>query len=122
MKAWLIHPERENLRGRLAQVMPGVKWGRWEPKYLVQPKANTSKVKPLAERIRVYLMELPDARNVSIKRLKADVDLGDPPPSTVQRAIRLVAERSGDWAICGRTLVKQCEFYFGKAEPEPIQA
>lgn len=119
MKAWLIHPKRENLRGRLEQVMPGVKWGRWEPKYLVQPKATSGKAKPLAEKIRVYLRELPaDPDKVSIKRLKADLDLGDIPPSTVQRAIRLVVERSGDWAICGRTLVKQCAFYFGKAEPK----
>jgi len=116
MKAWVIHPERGDLRGRLEQVMPGVKWLRWEPKYLAQPKANPSKVDSLAKTIKEYLDNLhaEGIKKVSLIRLKDDLHLAETPKMTVTRAIKKAVESTeGLWVLHGRTIWQAGPFYFG---------
>lgn len=114
MRVWLFHPEREDLKGRLAKVLPGVQWVKWEPMYLPTKKTN-KKAEPLAETIKTYLDEQLEkgAGYVSIKKMKLDLQLNEMNRKTVQRATKeAVKATCGKWLLSGKTIWQQPALFF----------
>lgn len=122
MNVWLIHPAREHLRERLSQVMPGVNWVKWEPKFLptLKPSRRDSKVDPLAQTVREYLntkLNTEGHQKVSIRKLKEALQLVETPNKTVQRAIKKAVELTGGaWLLNGRTVWQTSKWLFGEHE------
>lgn len=116
MKVWLIHPERENLRGRLEQVMPGVNWVKWEPRYLLSKKDHrreNSKTAAVAQTISAYLDSLPgQVTSVSVRKMKAELSLNNLSPMTANRAFKQAVKNTG-WTLSGRTVVRTFTHFFG---------
>lgn len=106
MKVWLFHPEREDLQGRLAKVLPEVQWVKWEPVHLPNRKAE-GKTEVLSTKIRAYLDQLQDTGvgAVSIRKLKVDLRIDAMPKMTSTRALQKAVESTGGlWVLHGRTV------------------
>jgi len=118
MKVWLLHPFKENLRGRLEVVLPGVRWTEWKGKHLLSKSAQrkaTEKTPRVVQTIRSYLDSLPSAvTSVSTRKIKAELGLVDCSSDTFSRSLKRAVEGS-DWTLCGRTVVKTFVHFFGPA-------
>lgn len=124
MNVWLMHPEREGLKSRIDVVMTGVRWKKWEPRFLISEKTpRDTKVRLLAQNIKSHLDRNlnSDVAKVSFIKLKNDIagpagiKLKDISNSTVQRAIKLAIESAGGtFVIRGRTVWRAAALYFGE--------
>lgn len=95
MDAWLIH-NSEDIRPRIEEVMPGVKWVPWKGKYLTS--TNTQSV--ISRTITDYLSELPPSVDkVSISSLKKALELTKVPQTTFTRAMRDALEGGSGWKM-----------------------
>ncbi|MBA2660554.1 MAG: hypothetical protein H0U72_13755 [Nitrosospira sp.] len=106
MDAWLIH-NSEDIRPRIEQVMPGVKWVPWEGKHLT----STYTQQVITQTIIDYISGLPTSLDkVSISRLKKALGHTKVPRSTFTRAMGEALEDSSGWKMEGLSLVR----YSGK--------
>ena len=105
MRAWLLHHDA-TLENTIRSAMPGVQWREWEPKFI--KGAATRKTKTTADTIIAYLKTLPsEIAQVSTRKIKDALGLGDMPRMTFSRAVQLVPELISGWALDGRSLVRQ---------------
>jgi len=101
MRVWLIHYDKQ-LPDMIDNVMPGVKWQTWTPKFL---DPIQTKVEELALRVLAYLRHLgPEVSKLSTRMLKQTLGLSDIPPRTFTRVIRRVADADAGWWLCNRSL------------------
>jgi hypothetical protein len=117
LNVWLFHPEREDLKGHMAKVLPGVTWKKWEPLYLPTHRSN-QKAEPLAMTIKAYLDKLRDegVEKVSLRQLKADLHLCENNRKTAQRATQKAVESTGgQWVLRGRTAWQAPTWFFSAA-------
>jgi hypothetical protein len=109
MDAWLIH-NSEDIRPRIEEVMPGVKWVPWKGKYLTSTHTQSA----ISQTITNYLSQLPPSlEKVSISSLKKVLALTKVPPTTFTRAMREALEDSSEWKMEKLSLVRYSgEDYF----------
>ena len=100
MNAWVID-KINDIRKRLARVLPGADWKEWRPKYLeVMNKAET-----LAEEIREFL-DKNGVMKISTMKLKREMNLNDMASRTFTRAIDILTEAFSEWDLEKRSLVR----------------
>ncbi len=102
---WMLFND-EGIRDYLDIVMPQAKWELWEPVYLKKEKKKGTKVEEVAEAIKRYLEDLPEAvRKVSTQKVKKGVRLTDIPNKTFQRAVQIISDATV-WQKDGRSLIR----------------
>jgi hypothetical protein len=98
MNVWLCHYD-PNIKIELEKVMPGLSWMDWD----IGTKRDASKVETIALQISGFL-RTQTADRIGNKTIKAALNLGDVPPATFTRAVRLV-DASG-WQRDGQSFVR----------------
>jgi hypothetical protein len=113
MDAWLIH-NSEDIRPRIEEVMPGVKWVPWEGKYLTSTHTQSVISRTIAD----YISQLPPSlEKVSISSLKKALELTKVPPTTFTRAMREALVSNLEWKMEKLSLVRYSgEDYFPELE------
>lgn len=113
MDAWLIH-NNEDIRPRIEEVMPGVKWLPWGGRYLTSTHTQSA----VSQSITDYISELPiSLEKVSISSLKKALELTKVPSTTFTRAMREALESSSGWKMEGLSLIRYSgEDYFPEHE------
>ena len=102
MDAWLIY-NSEDIRPRIEQVMPGVKWVPWGGNHLT----STYTQQVIAQTIIDYISGLPTSSDkVSISSLKKALGHTKVPRSTFTRAMGEALEDSSGWKMEGLSLVR----------------
>lgn len=103
MKAWIIHDGVE-VKEDLEKVMPGAVWRDWHIEGVSHPR----KIAKLAERIKGHLETLPESIDkVSVRQLKADLDIAAMPAETVRLARLAALGEPLGWRIDRRSFVRQ---------------
>lgn len=106
MTVYLIHKYR-TIRTVLGQVMPGLKWEDWVPKFMV----SKSRVNSLTKQIVTYLEEQkPEVKAISTRKIKSDLGLSDVPRNTFTRIIKEV-DRQSEWFLVKKSMVRACQLF-----------
>ncbi len=99
MRVWLIHRGKQ-IRERLDDVMPGLKWKTWETDQ-AKPKG---KIERLADRISDYLKQLGSSdQQVPTRKIKEDLGLSKIPPKTFTQAAKKVSPEETGFQHKGRS-------------------
>lgn len=102
MNVWLIH-KRKDIRPLLNDVMPGVKWGTWETKF-IKPKGVAESI---AHKITQFL-SCTSLNKISSTRLKKDLNMSKTPRTTFSRAVKQAIEGlDSAWYTEGYSLVRR---------------
>jgi len=99
MKVWLIHKD-EGIRDVIQKVMPGIRWGAWEPEHLL----SKGKIELTTDRILDCLKGLPlTTARVATRTVKKQLDLGDMPKMTFTCAVKAISD---GWTLAGQSLAR----------------
>ena len=101
MRVWLMHYDKQ-LRDLIDQVMPGVRWEAWTPKFVDPIQTKTDE---LVLQVLAYLRHLgPEITKVSTRVVKEALGLADTQSRTFTRAVQRVSEADAGWCLCARSL------------------
>lgn len=105
MAAWLMHADDGSLKRALQEVMPGMVWAEWSPRF-IQRGAEESPRQQLKRCIGDHLDGLgAGIRQISVQALRRGMGL-TPDSSTFSRALTEFLAASFLWTKQGRTLIR----------------
>lgn len=108
MNVYLIH-KHIDIRKALSEVMPGVQWVEWIPKFMI-PK---TKARTIEQQIRSYLEDLPEnVVMISTRLLKADLKVDDTVchRNTFLESVKRVIQGS-EWSLYRRSLFRDTPLF-----------